>query len=49
MVLAAEATNRVWHFWIAVPLALGAILAVLTIIGLYLFKVTRTRYPKAGD
>lgn len=50
MVLAAAAvTNRVWHFWIAVPLALGAIFAVLTIIGLYLFKVTRTRYPKAGD
>lgn len=40
------AQDTVWHFWLAVPLAVGAILAVLTIIGLYLFKVTRTRYPK---
>lgn len=49
MVLAAEATSKVWHFWIAVPLALGVVAALLTIVGLYFFKVTRTRYPKAGD
>ncbi|MEE9415900.1 MAG: hypothetical protein V3V01_11485 [Acidimicrobiales bacterium] len=36
----------VWHFWIAVPLAAGAILAVLaTLIG-YFAQVSRTRYPK---
>jgi hypothetical protein len=49
MVLAAEATSQVWHFWIAVPLAFGAVMAVLSIIGLYVAKVTRSRYPKAGS
>lgn len=49
MTFAAEATSKVWHFWIAVPLALGAVLAVLTVVGLYVAKVTRTRYPKAGS
>lgn len=50
MVLAAAAANStVWHFWLAVPLAAGAILAVLSIIGLYLFKVTRTRFPKTDN
>lgn len=38
--------ETVWHFWIAVPLAAGAILAVVTMVGLYFYKVTRTRYPK---
>jgi hypothetical protein len=40
------AEDTIWHFWIAVPLALGAILFVLGIVALYFFKVTRTRYPK---
>jgi CBS-domain-containing membrane protein len=40
------AEDTIWHFWIAVPLALGAILVVLGIVALYFFKVTRTRYPK---
>lgn len=40
------AENTVWHIWLAVPLAAGAILAVVTIVALYFFKVTRTRYPK---
>lgn len=44
MVLAAE---KVWHFWIAVPLAASAILLVLTIIGLYVAKVSRTRFPNS--
>ena len=36
----------VWHFWIAVPLAVGAIvLLVATVLG-YLNKVTSTRYPR---
>ncbi|MCB9386848.1 MAG: hypothetical protein H6517_03370 [Microthrixaceae bacterium] len=43
MMLAEE---TVWHFWLAVPIAAGAILAVLSIVGLYFFKVTRARYPK---
>lgn len=45
MFFAAEG-SPVWHFWLAVPLALGAIAAVVTIIALYAVRVTRTRYPK---
>jgi hypothetical protein len=38
--------GEVWHFWLAVPLAAGAVLAVVaTIIG-YLKNVTQSRYPK---
>jgi hypothetical protein len=37
--------EMVWHFWIAVPLAVGAIAAVLSILGLYAARVVRTRYP----
>ena len=37
----------VWHFWIAVALAVPAVLAVLaTAIG-YVTKVSKTRYPKS--
>lgn len=36
----------VWHFWIAVPLTLGAVVSVvLSILG-YLHKVTYKRYPR---
>jgi hypothetical protein len=47
-ILAADApkTSPVWHYWLAVPIALGAIAAVITVVALYLSKVTRTRYPK---
>ncbi|MGB3410344.1 MAG: hypothetical protein WBA45_04040 [Microthrixaceae bacterium] len=38
------ATEKVWHFWIAVPLALTAVLIVAAIVGLYVTKVSRTRY-----
>jgi len=41
------ATEKVWHFWIAVPLAAMAIVVVAAIVGLYVTKVTRTRYPKS--
>lgn len=43
------ATEKVWHYWLAVPLALGAVLAVLTIAGLYAFTVTKTRFPKSDN
>lgn len=43
MLLARE---TVWHFWLAVPLAALAILAVVAMVGLYFFKITRARYPK---
>jgi hypothetical protein len=49
MLFAAEAsTSPVWHFWIAVPLALGAIVVVIALVAGYFAKVTKTRYPK-GD
>jgi hypothetical protein len=48
MLFAAEASSPVWHFWIAVPLALGAIVVVIALVLGYVAKVTRTRYPK-GD
>jgi len=36
----------VWHYWLAVPLAVMAVLGVLfTIVG-YFKQVTSTRYPK---
>ena len=40
---------QVWHFWIAVPLAAGAVLfGVMTLIG-YLTKVVRPKYPRNGQ
>jgi len=47
-ILAADAksTSPVWHYWIAVPIALGSIVAVISVVALYISKVTRTRYPK---
>ena len=36
----------VWHFWIAVPLAVGAVVAVIATVVGYLNKVTSTRYPR---
>jgi hypothetical protein len=35
----------VWHFWIGVVLVLSAVGVLVAIIGGYLFKVTRSRYP----
>jgi hypothetical protein len=40
--LAAE----VWHYWIAVPLALGALLTVAALVGGYVRKVQSVKYPK---
>ena len=36
----------VWHFWIAVVLAAGAIFAVIALLIGYFAQVSRTRYPK---
>ncbi len=36
----------VWHYWIAVALAAGAILAVIALLLGYFAQVSRTRYPK---
>jgi hypothetical protein len=39
------ANSPVWHYWLAVPIAAGAILAVVATVLGYFFKVTATRYP----
>lgn len=36
----------VWHYWLAVPLAAGAVLFVVATVLGYLMSVTKTRYPK---
>lgn len=36
----------VWHFWIALPLTVGAIVAIVASIAGYLQKVTYQRYPR---
>ena len=36
----------VWHFWIALPLTVGAVLAIVATIAGYLQKVTYQRYPR---
>lgn len=36
----------VWHWWIAVFLAIGAILALLATIVGYIAKVQSARYPR---
>ena len=42
MALAAQ----VWHYWIAVPLAAGAVLAVVATVAGYLAKVERIKHPR---
>ena len=37
--------DKVWHFWPAVPIAAGAVFAVIAVAGLYAARVTKTRYP----
>ncbi len=36
----------VWHFWIGVVLAAGAIFAMFALVAAYFFSVSRTRYEK---
>ncbi len=35
-----------WHWWIALPITIGAILLVIVTIVGYLTKVVYPRYPK---
>ncbi|MDH3752629.1 MAG: hypothetical protein OEU32_02055 [Acidimicrobiia bacterium] len=36
----------VWHWWIAIPLTVGAVLLILATIGGYINKVLRPQYPR---
>jgi hypothetical protein len=38
--------GKVWHYWLAVPLAAGAVLAVVATIGGYLKKVQSLKNPR---
>ena len=40
-----SAVVHVWLFWLAVALGAPVFLGVIAWVGLYLAKVTRTRYP----
>ena len=42
MVLAAQ----VWHYWIAVPLAALAVIAVVATVAGYFKKVSALKYPR---
>ena len=37
---------QVWHYWIAVPLFAGAVLAIIATIAGYLRKVQAAKYPR---
>jgi hypothetical protein len=37
---------KVWHYWIAVPLAGLAVLAVVATVAGYLKKVQSAKYPR---
>lgn len=40
---------KVWHYWIAVPIAIGiAVAGIATIVG-YLVKVVRPKYPPRSE
>ena len=36
----------VWHFWIAPILTVGAVLAILAVVGGYIMNVTAKQYPR---
>jgi hypothetical protein len=38
--------GKVWTYWICVPLAAGAVLAVAATVAGYLKKVQSLKYPK---
>ncbi|HEX9683879.1 MAG TPA: hypothetical protein VGA13_12415 [Acidimicrobiales bacterium] len=40
------AAARPWHFWIAVALTAGAVLATIATLVGYLIKVSATKYPR---
>ena len=46
MLFAQEAAGTVWHYWIAVALAVPAVLLVIGTIIMYVRKVVMPRYPR---
>jgi formate-dependent nitrite reductase membrane component NrfD len=46
MTATSTLASQVWHYWIAVPLAAGGILAVLATIAGYIRKVQAPKYHR---
>ena len=42
------ALEHVWHYWVAITLALSAILLALKMVVGYLRTVVKPRYPQSG-
>jgi amino acid permease len=40
------AAAKVWHYWIAVAVAIGAVLTVVSLVANYFRKVQAVKYPK---
>jgi hypothetical protein len=40
---------QVWHYWLALPIAVGAIFFVIATAVGYLNKVVRPKYPPRGQ
>jgi hypothetical protein len=36
----------VWHYWIAVPLAIGAVVTFFVLVGGYLRKMQALKHPR---
>jgi hypothetical protein len=44
--LAMLFAGEVWHYWLAVPLAAGGVLAVVATVAGYLKKVQSLKHPR---
>ncbi len=42
------ALEHVWHYWVAITLALSAILLAVSMVIGYLRSVVKPRYPQSG-
>ena len=47
--LAPVLAAKVWHYWIAVPLAGGGLLLLAATVAGYLRKVQALKYPRGHD
>jgi uncharacterized membrane protein YpjA len=43
------AESHVWHYWIAVPLVVGAVLFIVATLVGYLVNVVKPKYPPRSE
>ncbi len=43
------AESQVWHYWIAVPLVVGAVLFIIATLVGYLVNVVKPKYPPRSE